>query len=204
MIIFDQHCIVQAEAMIASASAATAYLSSARRPGVVLRVSAMLARVPATRSTRVRVAVAMPDSRPSRFSAVRSPVRIARARCAISPPRWRPAPTRSPSPTRADVSSRSVVEQAKCEHRDRQCRRRFRRRRATMRAQAALRFGLDDCVGRKVAAAADVFEQCGSNDRLGDQLKRRLRSRVKERFAKASSVCGIVASIVAAAALAAR
>ena len=39
----------------------TAHFSAARRPGVVLRVSRMTARVPATASTYRRVSVAMPD-----------------------------------------------------------------------------------------------------------------------------------------------
>ncbi len=32
---------------------------------------------------------------------------------------------------------------------------------------------LDDRVGRKIAAVTDVFEQRGSNDRRGDELRRR-------------------------------
>ena len=57
----------------------TAYFSRARSPGVVLRVSATRAPVPATRATTRRVWVAMPQRRPSRFSATRSADRIARA-----------------------------------------------------------------------------------------------------------------------------
>ena len=51
--------------------ARTAYFSSARSVGVVFRVSRMVMRPPAA-STKRRVSVAMPDSRCSRFSAVRS------------------------------------------------------------------------------------------------------------------------------------
>ena len=58
----------------------TAYFSSARRPGVVLRVSRISAPVPSTASTKRRVSVAIPDRRPRRLSAVRSPVRTARVR----------------------------------------------------------------------------------------------------------------------------
>src|SRR6266446_3067627 len=57
----------------------TAYFSSARRPGVVLRVQQMRARVPATRRTNSCVAVATPERRPSRLSAVRSAPSMARA-----------------------------------------------------------------------------------------------------------------------------
>ena len=59
--------------------AATAAFSSARRPGVVLRVSSTRAPVPSTSRTAIAVAVATPDSRWSRFSAVRSAVSSARA-----------------------------------------------------------------------------------------------------------------------------
>ncbi len=58
----------------------TAYFSSARRPGVVLRVSLIARRVPATASAHCRVRVATPDRWHSRFSAVRSAVRIGRDR----------------------------------------------------------------------------------------------------------------------------
>ena len=57
----------------------TAYFSRARRPGVVLRVQTIAAWVPATACTSARVAVATPERWPRRLSAVRSPVRIARA-----------------------------------------------------------------------------------------------------------------------------
>ena len=58
----------------------TAYFSSARSPGVVLRVSRISAPVPSIASTKRRVSVAIPDRRPRRLSAVRSPVRTARVR----------------------------------------------------------------------------------------------------------------------------
>ena len=56
----------------------TAYFSSARSPGVVLRVSRITAPVPATASTQRRVSVAMPDRWDSRLSVVRSAVRSSR------------------------------------------------------------------------------------------------------------------------------
>ena len=54
--------------------ARTAYFSSTRRPGVVLRVSSTVRLVPASASAQARVCVATPDMRQSRFSAVRSAV----------------------------------------------------------------------------------------------------------------------------------
>src|SRR5580704_10676757 len=61
----------------------TAYFSSARSPGVVLRVQMMRALVWAMRCTKAEVAVAMPDRWPRKLSAVRSAERIARALPAI-------------------------------------------------------------------------------------------------------------------------
>ena len=52
----------------------TAYFSSARSPGRVLRVSRMLAPEPRMVSVQIRVRVATPDRWVSRFSAVRSAV----------------------------------------------------------------------------------------------------------------------------------
>ncbi len=74
----------------------TAYFSRARRPGVVLRVSVMRARVPRTAWTYSAVRLATPDRWPSRFSATRSAARMARAfprALASTVPGW----TRSPS-----------------------------------------------------------------------------------------------------------
>ena len=64
----------------------------ARSPGVVLRVSTMVARVWRTESTIARVCVAMPLMRPMKLSAVRS---------AVSRPRAGPfnVPTTSPGAT---------------------------------------------------------------------------------------------------------
>ena len=60
--------------------ARTAYRSSARRPGVVLRVSVMrVAQSDGTSSTNARVSVAIPDMRCAKFSATRSAVRMLRA-----------------------------------------------------------------------------------------------------------------------------
>ena len=57
----------------------TAYFSSARSPGVVLRVQQKRVRVPAMRRTNSCVAVAMPDRWPRKLSATRSAARTARA-----------------------------------------------------------------------------------------------------------------------------
>ena len=88
----------------------TAYFSSARRPGVVLRVSRTAAPVPSTASAQRRVSVAMPDSRHSRFSAVRSPVSSPRV-AAVSDSSTSPRPTRvavldAPAPPRPRRRSR--------------------------------------------------------------------------------------------------
>lgn len=58
----------------------TAYFSSARSPGVVLRVSRTFAFVPSSTSAQARVAVAIPESLQSRLSALRSPVSRSRVR----------------------------------------------------------------------------------------------------------------------------
>ena len=57
----------------------TAYFSSARAPGVVLRVSVMRSLAPSAAATKAWVRVAMPDSRCRKFSAVRSPASSAAA-----------------------------------------------------------------------------------------------------------------------------
>ena len=74
----------------------TAYFSSSRRPGRVLRVSRMRAPVPSTASTQARVAVATPERWQTRLSAVRSAVSRPRtgARTASA---TSPAASRSPS-----------------------------------------------------------------------------------------------------------
>ena len=87
--------------------AATAILSRTRRPGIVLRVSEIEARVPSTADTRPAVEVATPDIRPSRFSAVRSAVRIDRDKPSTVATA-EPASTRDPLSTicsKATISS---------------------------------------------------------------------------------------------------
>ena len=59
----------------------TAYFSSRRSPGVVLRVSASRTPVPASSATMAAVAVAIPERRMARLRAVRSPA----TRAAASP-----------------------------------------------------------------------------------------------------------------------
>jgi len=51
VVILDQYHIIQADAMILPAPRRTASLSTVRRPGAVLRVSKITARVPVTAST---------------------------------------------------------------------------------------------------------------------------------------------------------
>ncbi len=85
----------------------TAYFSRARSPGVVLRVSRTVALVPSSASAQARVAVAMPDSRPSRLSALRSAVSRSRVRVRTVSSTW-PASTRSPSSTCRSTSNSSV------------------------------------------------------------------------------------------------
>src|SRR5438477_6318051 len=85
--------------------ARTADFSSSRIPGVVLRVSSRRVRVPCSVCAYRRVSVATPHNRCSRFSAVRSPLRIARSK-----PRTRrtpaPASAAAPSPRSASRSHR--------------------------------------------------------------------------------------------------
>jgi len=76
----------------------TAYFCAVRRPGTVLRVSTILTGVPRTRSTKRRVAVAVPDSSCRKFSAVRSPVSTLRAGPRTVATRWS-ARTAAPSST---------------------------------------------------------------------------------------------------------
>ena len=77
----------------------TAYFSTARRPGNVLRVSLMTAPVPATASTAAAVIVATPERWVTRLRTVRSAASSVSAGPA-STPRTSEAPTRAPSSTR--------------------------------------------------------------------------------------------------------
>src|SRR6266851_3506260 len=70
----------------------------ARSPGTVLRVSRITTFVPAIASTNCRVKVAIPDIRPRKLSAVRSPLKTARAGPANSSKSC-PVTTRAPSET---------------------------------------------------------------------------------------------------------
>ena len=85
----------------------TANFSRERRPGVVLRVSRTWALVPSRASAHARVAVAMPDRRHRRFSALRSAVSRSRVRVVTVRSFW-PASTRSPSSTCRSTSNSSV------------------------------------------------------------------------------------------------
>src|SRR6266851_5799329 len=82
----------------------TAYSSSARRPGVVLRVWVIRAPVPATASTARRVSVAIPESRCRKLRATRSPPSTARAD-ARTVARVAPVSTQPPSAIRASSSA---------------------------------------------------------------------------------------------------
>ena len=88
--------------------AATAAFSSARMPGVVLRVSSTFAPVPCTaRAARADI-VATPDRWARKFSAVRSPVSSARALPSIvstGPPCSRHSPSATNRSQRASGSS---------------------------------------------------------------------------------------------------
>src|SRR3954463_15714354 len=74
----------------------TAYFSSGRSPGVVLRVSRTRAFVPSIASTQARVCVAMPLARPAMVSALRSAASRARTGPRMLS-RTSPRRTRSPS-----------------------------------------------------------------------------------------------------------
>ena len=83
----------------------TACFCSARRPGMVLRVSATLAWVCAIASAMVAVPVATPDRCPRKFSATRSPLSRPRAGPEMVPitvPGW----TRLPSGSRSEMTIR--------------------------------------------------------------------------------------------------
>lgn len=62
----------------------TAYFSAKRRPGVVFRVSTILALVPSIDLTNLAVRVAMPERCPRKFNAVRSEVKMVRTEALIS------------------------------------------------------------------------------------------------------------------------
>src|SRR5712691_11117258 len=82
----------------------TAYSSSARRPGVVLRVWVIRVPLPATASTARRVSVAIPESRCRKLRATRSPPSTARAD-ARTLARVAPVSTQPPSAIRASSSA---------------------------------------------------------------------------------------------------
>ena len=91
----------------------TAYFSSARCRGVVFRVSWMLVRpppAPAMASTNCRVRVAMPLRCVRKFSATRSPARIARV---LPSMRSTADPARTVAPSFGTVSSRMYVSRAR-------------------------------------------------------------------------------------------
>src|SRR5256885_7626148 len=82
----------------------TAYVSSARRPGVVLRVCVIRERVPSTASTTRRVTVAMPDRRCRKLRATRSPESNVAAR---APARASTAPAVTHAPSAHSASTRA-------------------------------------------------------------------------------------------------
>lgn len=82
----------------------TAYFSSSRSPGVVLRVSRTAAPVPATASAHARAEVAIPDRWVRKFSMVRSAPSISRSGALIRSTS-QPAPIRSPSARSGSAAS---------------------------------------------------------------------------------------------------
>src|SRR5436190_869343 len=97
--------------------AATAAFSSARRPGVVLRVSRTPAPVPCTSRTARAASVATPERCPRKFSAVRSAVRSAAAAArtdSTEPPRSRHSPSCTSDSMSASASSSAKAVRAAC------------------------------------------------------------------------------------------
>ena len=143
----------------------TASFSRTRRPGVVLRVQTILALWPAIASTSERVAVATPDSRQSRLSAVRSAASTARARplmrrhrlaaldpAAVGAERSIARPGRAARTPATPASSPATTPGLRA-------------------AITALdpRLGGDDRIGGDVAGAAEILQQRGADDRLDEQ-----------------------------------
>ena len=88
--------------------AATAAFSSVLSPGVVLRVSSTTVPVPSTSRTKRAASVAIPDRRPRKLSAVRSPVSSAPAKPSIEstgPPCSRQTPSCAKRSKRTSGSS---------------------------------------------------------------------------------------------------
>ena len=140
----------------------TAYFSSERRPGVVLRVSAMRVVVPATASTTARVLVAMPLRWPRMLRQVRSPVRIARLEPS-SVASVAPAATRSPS---ADVARDGDVAVEELEHVEADVEAGDgAAARATMRPCGGCVVGNEGGAG-EVAALGEVLDECALQHRV--------------------------------------
>ena len=145
----------------------TAYFSSTRRPGVVLRVQTMRAFVPATASTSARVAVATPERWPTKFSATRSAVRMPRAG----------AFDRREQRAGVDASCRPASAISKLQRRDRPDGTRIRAaispaivpglRATSLRAQARLR--RHDQFAGDVARAAEILLERMAHDGFDEQ-----------------------------------
>ena len=98
VVVLDHRHVVEPHALVDAAAGPDRVFSSARRPGVVLRVSSTCALCRRARPPSARVWVATPDIRHSRFNAVRSAVSSARTRPRTVASTW-PVVTAAPSAT---------------------------------------------------------------------------------------------------------
>src|SRR5271170_3833277 len=136
----------------------TASFSKVRSPGVVLRVHTILALKPVIASANARVAVATPDIRLKRLSAVRSAASTGRDRIAAGD-----AGAVGAQP----LDTQFWVEQLESEERGIQAGDDPRLARHDHRLN--LRMLWHDRVGRDVTGAAQILEQRRPHDRLDDQ-----------------------------------
>ena len=206
--------------MVAAAAARTAYFSSARSPGVVLRVSRIVAPVPSSASTNRRVSVAMPERRPRRLSAVRSPVRTARRgprgarrpsgrsdRVAVGGERLeahgrdrargrRSAATSRPQTTPGSLSRICAVQVASAgttaRSSGRRCRRPPRARR-DRRSRQLHRSSTGSCPGRRTTCASKRGSWSGSRRGSARRGSPRARARSRRRGARAGGRSGAAA-----------
>ena len=168
VVVLDQHRVVEAEAVVGAAArrAPRTFSSDAQAGGGLAGADdlAPCARRPHRPATRV--AVATPDRRQRRFSAVRSAARTARAgpRCAatVSPRCDAGAVRRAARSMRRAGSSSSKASSAGVEPGEHAG---LARRDHRLDA----RVGGHDRVGGDVAGAAEIFQQRGADDRLDEE-----------------------------------
>ena len=163
VVVLDQHRVVEAEAVVGAAAEPHRVLFEDAQPGRRLAGADDPGLVPAIASTNARVAVATPEMRQRRLSAVRSAASTGRAR-PLMRATGSPRATRPPS-----AHSRSI-----CERRVEQLEGEERRVEPGEHARLARRdhrldrrVGRHDRVGRDVAGPAQILEQRGADDRLG-------------------------------------